>query len=626
MKILVGVAVLSMAALGCSGVERANTNPGDPPFGGSIDLGFPVPGGPQPQFGPTVSAATPPPALSGGTLLMLADGKTALAADPDRDQAYLVDVTNAALTATVPLAAGDEPGRAVQDAAGKVHLILRRGGAVATLDPATAAVTERKAVCPAPRGIAYEAATDRVHVACAGGELVSLPAAGGDAVRTITLERDLRDVVVVGTQLWVSTFRAAQVIVLNADGTVARRLDLPHSFDISGEFSPSVAWRMMALPGGQVGLAHQRGIVGPVQTTQGGYGGTGGGCGGIVQSAVSLIDGSTLATSSMAVGSVVLPVDFSYAPNAQTIAVISAGNAHTPGLGQVSLMSKSEIVVPGGPPDMGGGPAFDGGVGGGCEQNGNIINVAGEPIALAYDASEALWVQTREPASLQKVGQFGGVLATVNLSSDSRADTGWAVFHSNSGANIACASCHPEGGEDARVWEFDKIGPRRTQSLRGHVGGTEPFHWGGDLANFDALVGEVYLQRMAGPVLDSNQKQALLGWINAIPLLPQSPAPDAAAVSRGQALFQDATQGACASCHSGPQLTDNATVDVGTGGAFQVPRLVGLGWRAPFLHNGCAATLTDRFTTCGSTSNLHGATSQLTASQIADLVAYLQTL
>jgi hypothetical protein len=189
MKLVGGMLLLSVLAIGCSSVEEAQQGPdgpGGPGFPGVDFDGGVFPGfmGPQPSFGPTVSAPTPPPPLSGGTLLMLGDGKTAFAADPDRDQVYFVDVQAGTRTATVALTAGDEPGRAVADAAGKVHVVLRRAGAVAIIDPATATLSERKAVCPAPRGIAYDAANDRVHVACAGGELVSLPAAGGDAVRS----------------------------------------------------------------------------------------------------------------------------------------------------------------------------------------------------------------------------------------------------------------------------------------------------------------------------------------------------------------------------------------------------------------------------------------------------------
>ncbi|HEX9103370.1 MAG TPA: cytochrome c, partial [Polyangia bacterium] len=358
-------------------------------------------------------------------------------------------------------------------------------------------------------------------------------------------------------------------------------------------------------------------LTGQVQVTQGGYGGPGGGgCGGIVESALTIINPSSLSMSAMGVAEAVLPVDLSFSPKTGTYALLSAGNAHTPTLGQVHRIG-GQIVVPGSP-DMGPGS----GGGGGCISDA-AVPMDGEAIALAYDASDRLWVQTREPAKLQLVDAPG---TTVTLSTASRADTAWAVFHSNSSASVACASCHPEGGEDGRVWQFDKIGPRRTQSLRGHVGGTEPFHWGGDLPTFDALVGEVYLRRMAGPPLAPDQEQALFAWINAIPTLPQSPPADAAAVTRGKALFEDTAHAACSSCHSGAELTNNATVDVGTGGKFQVPRLVGVGWRAPFLHDGCAATLTDRFTSCGGTTDLHGVTSGLTAAQVADLVAYLSTL
>jgi cytochrome c peroxidase len=58
--------------------------------------------------------------------------------------------------------------------------------------------------------------------------------------------------------------------------------------------------------------------------------------------------------------------------------------------------------------------------------------------------------------------------------------------------------------------------------------------------------------------------------------------------------------------------------------AFQVPSLIGISTHAPFLHNGCAPTLRDRFGPCG--GNRHGDTSQLSPDELNDLVAYLETL
>jgi CxxC motif-containing protein (DUF1111 family) len=141
----------------------------------------------------------------------------------------------------------------------------------------------------------------------------------------------------------------------------------------------------------------------------------------------------------------------------------------------------------------------------------------------------------------------------------------------------------------------------------------------------DQLVTVVLMGRMGGPSLDATQTAALGEWMNAqFALLPPPPA-DAMAVARGSVLFHDPTVG-CATCHIGPQLSNHQLVDVGTGGTFKVPSLVGVGYRAPYLHDGCAATLLDRFTpSCGGGES-HGHTAQLDAGQISDLVAFLQSL
>jgi cytochrome c peroxidase len=98
---------------------------------------------------------------------------------------------------------------------------------------------------------------------------------------------------------------------------------------------------------------------------------------------------------------------------------------------------------------------------------------------------------------------------------------------------------------------------------------------------------------------------------------------DANAVQRGSALFASGGTG-CITCHSGPKFTNNQTMNVSTCGLFQVPPLVGVGWRAPFLHNGCAATLADRFGKCATTG--HGNLSQLASGDVTDLVQYLESL
>src|SRR5438093_13013899 len=119
---------------------------------------------------------TPPPAwgvpISGGTLLAARDGKRAVIADPDRDRILIVDLGKGKTTAELALTAEDEPGRLVEDGAGRFHVALRRGGALVTI--AGTEIIDRRAVCAEPRGVAWDPVTDLVHVACSGGELVSL--------------------------------------------------------------------------------------------------------------------------------------------------------------------------------------------------------------------------------------------------------------------------------------------------------------------------------------------------------------------------------------------------------------------------------------------------------------------
>jgi hypothetical protein len=656
-----------------------------------------------PTLGTTYSQPVAPPAVSGGTLLILADGKTAVAADPDRDRVYVADLPSRTLKLTIDLTAGDEPGRVIQDAAGRIHVALRRGGALLTCDPASGAVIARRPVCAAPRGLAYDPATDLVHVACHDGQLVSLPAAGGAPTRTLQLDDDLRDVVVDGSALLVSRFRAADLLTVAADGTVSSRVTLPAFTSIearSGQlFTSSVAWRTLPLPSGGVAILHQRGLVDQVQPVAGGYGGLSP-CDAIVHPAITTVapDGTT--QSGPALAGLVLAVDMAIAPDGQRLAVISTGNATnaengdstgTPALTRVFVSSLSSLTdnTIGCEPDgthgpcpangdrfasgagtagvTGTGAGGAGGVGdtagvGGATGTGNaagtapastgmggdmtteipadtgtgnvtgtggvggcgvidptIPQVVGQPIAVAFDGAGDIVVQSREPAMLAFADG-----KNLTLSTDSRADTGHTLFHANSGGFLACGSCHAEGNEDGRTWSFACEGTRRTQSVQTGLRGTEPFHWGGDETNFSQLMTDVFVGRMSGPTLSDDQGDALLSWLDAQPRAPKPPAPDAAAVARGQALFSDPMHG-CAVCHAGPHFTNNLTMDVGTGGAFQVPSLVGVGSRAPYLHNGCAPTLADRFGTCGG-GDQHGITSTLSGTQIADLVAYLKTL
>jgi hypothetical protein len=570
---------------------------------GSVDV-------PHPTLPPTINAASPPPPISGGTMLATADGKSLIVADPDRDTVTLVALPALKPTWSARLNPGDQPGRIAVDGAGRIHVVLRGSGGVASLDPLSGAIIARRKVCTAPRGIAvYHAISDTVYIACAEGVLASFDPAGSGQPVKVTVEPDLRDVVILPSGIWVSKFRSAEIMRVDGTGAVQFRI----SQNLAGE--SDVAWRLIPVATGSVAMVHQQASTSMVVTQQpGGYGsgGTNPCASSIVQTAITMMSADVPTFPfSMTVPDTVLPVDIAYSRPNEVFAIAAAGNAYG-NLGGVVVVT---------PPASGGG--------GDCASRGQVQRLFGETtvVSVAFDAAGTLYAQTREPSQViafpaDETGWPGTESGRITLSSISRADTGHTIFHTAAGAQIACASCHPEGSEDGRVWHFDIQGARKTPSLLGTVEGTAPYHWDGSLADMGALIDEVYLGRMSGQMLAQDQRQALQSWVFALPA-PVAPAPvDAAAVTRGAALFHG--MAGCAACHSGPRFTNNMTMDVGTGAAFQVPSLIGVGWRTPLLHDGCAATLQDRFGTCS--TPMHGNTATLTPSDVDDLIAYLDTL
>jgi cytochrome c553 len=354
----------------------------------------------------------------------------------------------------------------------------------------------------------------------------------------------------------------------------------------------------------QIMAAYQVDSTAFVPTTAGGYGG-GGFSPPIVQTAVATVSPEDMTTTLVGiVQGNVMPVDIAVSPQgtAGTSTVVAAGNWKSPVTPAYSSVGGTGTAVP--------------------------AAVQGQIIAAEIGQDGTILLQSREPARLyfvqpgaSGVGSADAIVNSIVLSDVSREDTGHTIFHTNSGGSLACASCHGEGGDDAQTWNFNGTKPRRTPSLLGTVKGTAPYHWDADFPDLKALAHTVYTGRMSGPALADDQLAALRTWLEQLPA-PKRPAVDPAALARGQALFVG--KGACATCHSGPSYTNNETIDVGTGGKLQVPPLVGVGARAPFMHTGCAATLTERFTKCATSA--HGATSNLTTSEVSDLVAFLNSL
>jgi hypothetical protein len=447
--------------------------------------------------------------------------------------------------------------------------------------------------------------------------LISIDGSSLAITRQLKLDEDLRDVVVLRDGLFVTRFRSAEFLVLNASGAVTARVSPAGA----GCGNATVAYHAVGDGQGHVLVAHQSSSAVTVGTSIGGYGAS---CSGsVVAGQLSLAEPSRMSTTPPPLQPRQDPLDVKQQPlGLQSLTLPNTGPfdvavepasgkfvaiALTRGTSESGTLRRGQITQ--NPSDASNVFAWDQ----------TDLALQGEPVAVALDAGGGYIVQSREPATLEfEAGQ------RVALSDVSQRDTGMKMFYLNSGIGLACASCHPEGDEDGHTWHFS-TGLRRTQPLAGGVLSRAPFHWTGELAGMAELVDEVMLRRMALPAKPSaEQVQALGSFLDGIQLAPVEDSADPDAVARGRELFA-APGPACATCHSGPQLTDNLTHDVGTGGSFVTPTLLGAGQRRPLFHDGCAPALSARFGICGG-GDRHGTTSTLSDAEAHDLLAYLGSL
>ena len=567
---------------------------------------------------------TPPPwgvPITGGTMLVTRDGTHAVVADPDRDRIVSVELATGIVKTDLALTAGDEPGRLIEDGAGRIHVALRRAGALLTFsDAASLTQVDRRYACAEPRGLAWDSASNSVYVACTGGELIAFPAGGGVETRRLFLDRDLRDIIVQGNQLFVTRFKTAQLLTVDlATGAVTTRLTPPDVQRFDGGFEgpvdgtgmvpavASIAWRTIALPDGRMIMSHQRQVRGKLDTNPGQQGGYGTGCGeGPVEIATTVVaPGAASATAIHALGRGALPVDIAASATGDRLALVVAGGHTVKVVDSVALTTPDQDDCE--PPDD-------------DDQGEDDL---GAPTSVAFAPNGDLVIFYPELPGLVVRANAGVLARTIELPGGIGYDAGRAVFHRQTTIGLACGSCHPEGREDGLVWDFSTLGLRRTQSLAGGILARAPYHWSGDERDLPTLMDDVFSERMSGGTLTDLQKASLGPWLDRI----AAPAPvvvDPASAERGRAIFESLDTG-CTTCHGGALMTTNTMANVGKGGTFKAPSLLGLAYRAPYMHDGSVPTLAERFGPLGG-GDLHGHTSQLTPEQITDLVAYLESL
>jgi len=267
------------------------------------------------------------------------------------------------------------------------------------------------------------------------------------------------------------------------------------------------------------------------------------------------------------------------------------------------------------------------------------------------------------------------LLSTINLVANETMAapllTGKKIFYNAADSRmslngyLSCASCHLDGGQDGRVWDFTDRGEglRNTTSLTQSSGSF--FHWS---ANFNEI--QDFEHDIRGPFggtgftfphnkLTNEKFSKKYAGLLAPPLAGVSPELDKLSLytaslanqekrspyrqangkltadgQAGKVLFNKLQ---CQSCHGGDNfagpsqgiLANVGTIKPNSGQrihgnliGLDIPTLRGLWQTAPYLHDGSANTLTAVFTEQNK-ADQHGKTSQLSNKELSQLTHYL---
>jgi mono/diheme cytochrome c family protein len=259
------------------------------------------------------------------------------------------------------------------------------------------------------------------------------------------------------------------------------------------------------------------------------------------------------------------------------------------------------------------------------------------PTGLAMDdkgARAVVWSQF--DAQLSIVDLKDSAIETIALSYDPAPEVaeiarGRRIFHTTddlriSNDGVACASCHPEGRDDAFTWSTPE-GPRQTIMLAGRSVETAPYGWQGKHGDLKSYLGNTF-SRLGGSGVQGGELESLIKYLEKMPAPKKQELATVADISGGKDLFMDAQLG-CAGCHVAGAGVDKTTHNVGSKAVadldtkFDTPSLMFIKGTAPYFHDGRYKSLEEMLS---STDSEMGHTQHLTARQRQQLAAFLGSL
>ncbi len=209
---------------------------------------------------------------------------------------------------------------------------------------------------------------------------------------------------------------------------------------------------------------------------------------------------------------------------------------------------------------------------------------------------------------------------------------GRLAFHSRDGRiskdGRACASCHPDGRDDAITWATPD-GPRRSIMLAGRVATSAPYSWNGTAQTLQDHLANTF-DRLDGSGLNSLELEGLIAYVTTMrpPVLDQDARAGDPRVARGAQIFAS-KETSCSTCHSGKTFADGKTHDVSSktegdrSPVFKTPSLHFVGGTGPYFHDGRYKTLHDLLRDI---DGRMGHTKHLTSADLDALESYLRTL
>jgi YVTN family beta-propeller protein len=547
-----------------------------------------------------------------------ADGRIALTANSGSDSATLIDLEAGRALAEVPV--GKRPLGVALSRDGKRAVVTNsRSGSLCILDLSPLAVAATVPVGHEPRGVALSPDGARAYVALAGedavvavdlgsGRIAARAPVGGEPWH-LALSPD-------GTRLAAGSVLSGEVAVLETGP-----LRLARSVPLGGRnlrrlaVSPDGAWAYV------VHIA-DGGAPAVLQNIERGK---------VIMNRLSRVplrgegprESVSLDPSGFAFGD---PEAVAVRPDGGQLAVVAGGvRAVLLLTGEIPFAAEPGPLID---PKLHKDPA---------KYKRNILR--GRPVDAAYLPDGKHVVTANYLRNQVQVVEAGGgeIVKEVPLGGPkepSPARKGEAIFYDASRSWhdwFSCNTCHAEGHTNGGAYDTFNDGkygnPKKVLSLRG-VSKTGPWTWHGNQKDLRSSLQGSFTRTMAREPANREDLEAFVAFLGTLDFPPPPPAPDPEAVKRGRALFASKS---CDTCHAPPFYTDKEATLAGLedpGDAFKgynPPPLLGVGRRAPYLHDARAKTLEEVLEKHHRPSKLSGKDDP-SPDELKDLVAFLRSL